>query len=166
MRIFLKTLNFSTQILELVAFYQKVLTKKIVIFYKHKSYNLFSGNLLITRPQRQQHFTFFSLRHERLFHYSAGVLLARIVKVTKFFKRSDKNFISLITFLKKKFLIHKKKFFFCFFKNFTYTQFIFLQKIFEFTILQACYLVLTKPYNTTFKYKKRIKRRVLRLVLR
>jgi hypothetical protein len=84
--------------------------------------------------------------------------------MTKFYKRTHKNIISVVLLLKKKFYSILKYIYLLRIKNFNYRQFTFFNKFCELFKPSIFYFQHNQSFLAKINPKKRIKRRILRLL--
>jgi hypothetical protein len=103
---------------------------------------------------------------EKQFIFSNGRLLHVRTKLTKFFKKSRKSYGASITalnkYLKKK--MSKINFFFC--KNFNYKNYLWLKKLVSLVNPQINYFMVTGGWTYVHKYRRRIKKKILRNLIK
>jgi len=84
--------------------------------------------------------------------------------MTKFYKKTHKNIVSVVLLLKKKFYSTLKYILLLRIKNFNYRQFVFYNKFWELFKPSIFYLQHNQSFLPIINPKKRIKRRILRLL--
>lgn len=120
---------------------------------------------------------FFLYIHKKLHYYnitlnnkqfviSNGYLLRVRTKLTKFFKKSRKSYGASITALNK--ILKKKLFkinlFYC--KNFNYKNYLWLKKFTSLIKPQINYFIITRGWTYVHKYKRRIKKKIFRNLIK
>ncbi len=122
-----------------------------------------------------EHFSL--LLHKKLHYYnynylnknytiSNGQLLKIKTKITKFFKKSRKSHGSSISYLNKKLNKQMNKINFFFFKNFNYKNYLWLKKFLEIIKPNINYYIITRGWNYVHKYRRRIKKKILRNLIK
>lgn len=142
-----------------------------------KLYLLYT-DLTIKRKKNSYFIDYFSvLMHKKLHYYnfyyinkyytiSNGQLLKVRTKLTKFFKKSRKSHGSSIVALNKKLnkQLNKINFFFC--KNFNYKNYLWLKKFLEVIKPTINYFIISHGWNYVHKYRRRIKKKILRNLIK
>lgn len=123
---------------------------------------LYNSNIYLNLPKRQQFFNFFNIKTNKFFGFSAGVFLIKMGRNQKFFKRNNKNIMSITLQLKKEYLYYFKKIYLFFIRNFNYRQYCLFKKILNLISPSIYYFIHYKSFMPKFLNKKRIKRRVLK----
>lgn len=100
------------------------------------------------------------------FVFSNGRLLKVRTRLTKFFKKSRKSHGASITALNKivKKRLSKINFFFC--KNFNYKNYIWMKKFISLINPQINYFIVTGGWTYVHKYRRRIKKKILRNLIK
>lgn len=103
---------------------------------------------------------------KKYFTFSNGQLLKVRAKLTKFFKKSRKSHGASIVALNKK--VHKNlfniNFFYC--KNFNYKNYLWFKKFIDLIKPKIGCLMLTQGWNYVHKYRRRIKKKILRNLIK
>lgn len=114
--------------------------------------------------KKLHYYNFFLFK--KYYTFSNGQLLKVRTKLTKFFKKSRKSHGASIVALTKK--THKKlsniNFFFC--KNFNYKNYLWFKKFIDLINPKIGYLMITQGWNYVHKYKRRIKKKILRNLIK
>ncbi len=141
--------------------------KKIINIYNNNN----NSNLTLKNKFKLYFLSIFmhkKLLYFRVFYknnfyiYSAGHLLGKKIKKLKYFKKSLKNFSSIINILNKKLNKKLNSIFIFYCKNFNYKNYLLIKKFFYLIKPNFHYFITTDSWNYIKKKKKNIKRRVLR----
>lgn len=151
---------------------QKATIYKIITFYKNYTLRLekfkktklkfYQSNFYLNLPKRQQHFLMLTLKTQKYITLSTGVLLKKILKKNKFFKRIENNVPAILMQLKLNYPNLLNKIFLFYIKNFNYRQATFFYKFIDIINPKIHLLVHRQSFIPRFTPVRRIKRRVLK----
>ena len=154
---------------------------KLINIYDNNLNIIYKQYLLINKQlKKSEDFfisKFFLYIHKKLHYYSItpshkqfifsnGRLLRVRTKLTKFFKKSRKSYGASITALNKIFKkrLIKINFFFC--KNFNYKNYLWLKKLVSLVNPKINFLIITGGWTYVHKYRRRIKKKILRNLIK
>ena len=143
--------------------------KKLKIFYYYNIFNnkiysitdQYNNNLYISKPLRQIYITIYS---KKMHTYSAG-LIAKYINITlKFYKKTKKVNTNIILFLQNILENKASNFYYVTFKNFTFSIWNFLEKLWTLTSCQIFFLFHKQSYNSYKRPVKRLKKKIVKLL--
>ena len=137
-----------------------------LIFLKKISLKQFNYkfSLTLSLPKRQHIFNFFNFITSKYRVLTTGVLFNQYLTTAQFYKKQLEATTALILLLKRFLFFKYSTFFYIFIYNLNYRQYVFFSKFLELIAPSIFLLLVKKPHILRLKYKKRIKRRVLRLL--
>lgn len=157
-------LYFRKNIAVLVEYFIHV-TNNLIFLKKiaPKQFN-YKFSLTLGLPKRQHIFNFFNFITAKYAVLTTGVLFKQYLTVASFYKKQLDATVALILLLKRFLFFKYSTFFYVFIYNLNYRQYVFFSKFLELIAPSIFLLLAKKPHILRLKYKKRIKRRVLRLL--
>jgi hypothetical protein len=137
-----------------------------LIFLKKLSIKQFNYkfSLTLSLPKRQHIFNFFNFMTNKYSVLTTGVLFKQYLTVAQFYKKQLEATTALVLLLKRFLFFKYSTFFYIFIYNLNFRQYVFFSKFLELIAPSIFLLLVKKPHILRLKYKKRIKRRVLRLL--
>lgn len=143
--------------------------RKLNFFYKKYIFSKKNQHLIdphinglsIVKPKRQIHTILFC---NKIFVYSAGLITKKVKITMKHYKKTKKVNTNIILFLQNNDMYKFKYLYFLIIKNFTYSIWNFMEKLWTLTNCNVFFFIHKQTYNWYKRPIKRIKKKIVKLL--